>query len=95
MRNYELTMIVPSDVNEEELNGVVTQVHGWVEGVNGKVIKTDHWGRKRLAYNIKEYREGHYLMLHLELDPQATFELERSLKLSDKVIRYLLVRSAK
>jgi small subunit ribosomal protein S6 len=92
MRNYELTFIVPSDVTEEDLNGVVTQVQGWVEGTQGKVTKVDHWGRRRLAYNISEYREGHYVLLNLELEPQATTDLERNLKLSDKVMRYLLVR---
>ncbi len=92
MRNYELTFIVPSDSSEEELGAVVTQVQTWVEGVQGKVVKTDHWGRKRLAYNIAEYREGHYVMLHLELDPKTLLELERNLKLSDKIIRYLLVK---
>ena len=92
MRNYELTFIVPSDVTEEDLNGVVTQVQGWVEGTQGKVSKVDHWGRRRLAYNISEYREGHYVLLNLELNPQSTTELERNLKLSDKVLRYLLIR---
>jgi small subunit ribosomal protein S6 len=92
MRNYELTFIVPSDVTEEDLNGVVTQVQDWVQGAEGKVTKVDHWGRRRLAYNISEYREGHYVLLNLELEPQATTELERNLKLSDRVMRYLLVR---
>ncbi len=92
MRNYELTFIVPSDVTEEDLNGVVTQVQGWVEGSQGKVTKVDHWGRRRLAYNISEYHEGHYVLLNLELEPTATTDLERNLKLSDKVMRYLLVR---
>jgi small subunit ribosomal protein S6 len=92
MRNYELTFIVPSDVTEDELNGVVTQVQGWVEGEQGKVTKVEHWGRRRLAYNISEYREGYYVLLGVELEPQGTFELERNLKLSDRVMRYLLIR---
>jgi small subunit ribosomal protein S6 len=92
MRNYERTFIVPSDATEEDLNGVVTQVRGWVESSQGKVNKVDHWGRRRLAYNIAEYREGHYVALNLELNPQATMELERNLKLSDRVLRYLLIR---
>ena len=95
MRNYELTIVVPSDVNEDDLNGVITQIQGWVEGTQGKVTKTDHWGRRRLAYNIAEHREAHYVMLHLDLLPQAPIEIERNLKLSDKVIRYLLIRSSK
>ena len=92
MRNYELTFIVPSDVTEDDVNTVVTQVQGWVEGVQGKVAGVDRWGRRRLAYDIGEYQEGHYVLLNLELNPQATFELERNLKLSDKVLRYLLIR---
>ena len=93
MRNYELTFIVPSDVNDEDMNGVVNQIQGWVEGSQGKVTKVDHWGRRRLAYNISEYNEGNYILLNLELDPQATTELERNLKLSDKVLRHLLIRT--
>ena len=93
MRNYELTFIVPADVNDEDMNGVVNQIQGWVEGSQGKVTKVDHWGRRRLAYNIAEYGEGNYILLNLELDPQATTELERNLKLSDRVLRHLLIRT--
>ncbi|HVO41438.1 MAG TPA: 30S ribosomal protein S6 [Aggregatilineales bacterium] len=93
MRNYELTIVVRSDVTEEDLSQVVTQIQGWVEGSGGKVVKIDHWGRRRLAYNIAEYREGYYVMLHLELDPRMTAELERNLKLSDRVIRHLLIHT--
>jgi small subunit ribosomal protein S6 len=93
MRNYELTFIVPSDVSDDDLNGVVTQVQGWVEGTQGKVTRVDHWGRRHLAYNISEYHEGHYVLLGLEINPQATMELERNLKLSDKIIRHLLIRT--
>ena len=93
MRNYELTFIVPSDVNDEDMNGVVNQIQSWVEGSQGKVTKVDHWGRRRLAYNIAEYTEGNYILLNLELDPQATTELERNLKLSDRVLRHLLIRT--
>ena len=93
MRNYELTFIVPSDVNDEDMNGVVNQIQSWVEGSQGKVTKVDHWGRRRLAYNIAEYSEGNYILLNLELDPQATTELERNLKLSDRVLRHLLIRT--
>jgi small subunit ribosomal protein S6 len=92
MRNYELTMIIPSDVNEEEVNGVLAQVQTWIEGTQGKVTNVDHWGRRRLAYNIAEYREGYYMLLNLELDPQTTTELERNLKLSERVMRHLLIR---
>jgi small subunit ribosomal protein S6 len=92
MRNYELTMIIPSDTNEEEVNSVLAQVQTWVESTQGKVTNVDHWGRRRLAYNLAEYREGYYMLLNLEIDPKTTTELERNLKLSERVMRHLLIR---
>lgn len=93
MRNYDLTFVVPADVPEEEFNGVVTQIQSWVEETQGKVTKVDQWGRRRLAYSIGDAHEGHYVSLTLEINPQATSEIERNLKLSSKVIRYLLIRA--
>jgi small subunit ribosomal protein S6 len=93
MRNYELTFIVASDVDEQEFNGVLTQVQKWVEDSPGKVTKVDQWGRRRLAYTINDYNEGYYVTLVLEMNPQSTVELERNLKLSEKVIRHLLIRT--
>jgi len=92
MRTYELTFIVATDVNEEELNGVVSQIQGWVQESNGKVVKTDHWGRRRLAYSISEFNEGHYVSLDCELEQKALPELERNLKLAAHMLRYLLIR---
>jgi small subunit ribosomal protein S6 len=93
MRNYELTFIVPSDTPDDELQGVVAQVQGWIEETQGKVVNVDHWGRRRMAYSIAEYQEGHYVSLNLEMKPEATIEFERNLKLSGKVMRYLLIRA--
>ncbi|MBX3062539.1 MAG: 30S ribosomal protein S6 [Anaerolineae bacterium] len=92
MRNYDLTFIVASDVTEEELNGVMTQVKGWVEEAKGTVSKVDPWGRRKLAYGISEYTEGYYVTYDCALEPQTTGELERNLKLAPKVIRHLLIR---
>ncbi len=93
MRTYELTFLVGSDIGEEDLNGVVTTIQGWVEADQGKVTNVDHWGRRRLAYDIAEYHEGQYVLLGLELDPQTTSGLERNLRLNDKVLRHLLIRT--
>jgi small subunit ribosomal protein S6 len=92
MRNYDLTFIVASDVTEEELNGVMTQVKGWVEEAKGSVNNVDQWGRRKLAYGISEYNEGFYVSYDCALEPKTTTELERNLKLAPKVIRHLLIR---
>lgn len=93
MREYELTFIVPSDIADDDVNGVVQTVTGYVEQGTGKVTEVNNWGRKHLAYPIKEYREGTYVLMKAELEAQALNELERSLKLSPQVIRYLLIRT--
>jgi small subunit ribosomal protein S6 len=93
MRAYELTLVVASDTTEDELTEMLSQIQGWVEGSGGKVVKQDVWGRRKLAYQIGQYREGHYVSLDLDLAPNTTDALERNLRLSERVIRHLLVRA--
>jgi small subunit ribosomal protein S6 len=90
---YELTFIVRNDPNEETINNAVTTVQGWVETNNlGQVTKIDRWGRRKLAYEIDKQRDGFYVLMNAEIDPQNLPELERNLKLSPDVLRYLLIR---
>jgi small subunit ribosomal protein S6 len=93
MRNYELTFIVASDVDEQEYNGILAQAQKWVEESSGQVVKTDQWGRRRLAYPIGEFNEGYYVTLFLDMEPHTTAELERNLRLNERIIRHLLIRS--
>ncbi len=93
MRNYELTYIVASDVDETEFGNILNQVTSWVETGSGKVAKVDQWGRRRLAYPISEYTEGYYVTLALELNPAQAADLERNLRLAEKVLRHLLIRA--
>ncbi|MCE7946319.1 MAG: 30S ribosomal protein S6 [Chloroflexi bacterium CFX4] len=93
MRHYELTYVVASDVDEEEFRSVLTQVQQWVEELEGKITDTYQWGRRKLAYQIGEYTEGHYVTQQLEMQPHTTSPLERNLRLYDRVIRHLLVRA--
>ena len=90
---YELTFIVRVDPNEEVINNSVTQVQGWVETNElGQVTKIDRWGRRKLAYEIDKQRDGYYVCMSADIDPQNLPELERNLKLSTTVLRYLLIR---
>lgn len=91
-RPYELTFIVRIDPSEEVMNDTVEQVKSWVEAEElGKVTKIDRWGRRKLAYEINKQREGYYVLFEAEIDPKGLPELERNLKLSNNVLRYLLV----
>lgn len=94
MRNtYELTFIVRLDPSEEVINNTITQVKEWVEAESlGEVKNTDRWGRRKLAYEIDKQRDGYYVLMNAEMDPKNLPELERNLRLSPSVLRYLLIR---
>jgi small subunit ribosomal protein S6 len=90
---YELTFIVRNDPNEESINTAITQVQAWVEANSlGQVTKIDRWGRRKLAYEIDKQRDGFYVLMNAEIDPQNLPELERNMKLSPDLLRYLLIR---
>lgn len=91
-REYELGFIIPISVTEADVPAVVTMVREWVEAQQGTVNNVDNWGRRRLAYPIDDYREGYYVFFKMSYPPQALGELERQLRLSDRVIRHLVVR---
>lgn len=92
--SYELTVIVRNDPNDEVINNTVSQVQGWVEANSlGQVTKVDRWGRRRLAYELDKQREGYYVCMTGDMDPANLPELERNLKLSPNVLRYLLIRT--
>ncbi len=92
MRNYELTLIIAPDVEDENVQAMVDKVSGWLEADGGEVTNVDLWGRRKLAYSIQDYSEGTYVLLNTQLEPIALDELERNIKLDMSIIRYLLVR---
>ncbi len=93
MRTYEVAFIAAPTLTPEELEAFVTQMQGVVEGKSGKVIKVDNWGKKSLAYKIKKFRDGYYVILTLEADGAIIAELERRFRVTDHVIRFLSVRT--
>jgi small subunit ribosomal protein S6 len=93
MRNYEFTFIVHPDVEDEGVADTTEKVSQLIAEGGGQVINVDHWGRRRLAYPIDKQREGYYVLMQVQLDPKSLGELERNLKLTEEVIRYLLVRT--
>ena len=93
-RNYELAFVVRVDSSEEAINDVVNQVQSWVVADSvGAVTKVDRWGRRKLAYEIDKQREGYYVFMLAEIDTKNLPELERNLKLSTSILRYLIVRA--
>lgn len=92
MRKYEIIFIVRPDMPEDELDKLVTQMEGVLTGAGGKLEKAEKMGRRRLAYHIGRYREGHYVLFVLEGTGDTVKEFERRLKVNDAVIKFLSVR---
>jgi small subunit ribosomal protein S6 len=92
VRTYEVAFIAAPTLTPEELDAFIAQMQTVVEGKNGKVVKVDNWGKKSLAYKIKKYRDGYYVIFTLEADGPIIAELERRFRVADHVIRFLSVR---
>ena len=93
MRPYELTFIVRPGVEAENLNAVVERVKSLVSGGGGQVIDVNAWGRRRLAYPIDKATEGQYFLLRVNLPGQSLIGLERDLRLTEQILRFLVVRA--
>jgi small subunit ribosomal protein S6 len=92
VRSYELVFIVHPEVDGDDLTAVVETVKGLVGRSGGEVTQVEPWGLRRLAYPIQKQWEGQYVLMRLELEPQGVTELERSLGLTEPIIRHLIVR---
>lgn len=90
MRNYELMVLLQSDLDETAYNDVVSKINGWVTDSSGTVEKTDDWGIRRMAYQIKKQRDSHYVLFHISIEPTATKELERNIRFLEPVMRHML-----
>jgi small subunit ribosomal protein S6 len=92
VNDYELVFIVHPEVADDGLDPLINNVTQFITGKGGIIAETVRWGRKKLAYPIKHVLEGNYVLLKFKLDPSANRELENNLKISEKIIRYLLIK---
>lgn len=91
VRDYELMYIVKPELDDEALRDAVKSVRALLEGQGGEVVKTTLWGRRRLAYEVQRFRDGHYVLVVFRLDGDRVAEVERALRIHDTVFRHLLV----
>lgn len=91
-RIFETVFISPPTLSESEFDSVVSEVSGNFEENGAQIRRTENWGRKRLAYPIKKHQDGWYALLQLEGPGGAVAEVERRMRISDKVIRWQTVR---
>ena len=92
MPNYEIMFIVNPNVVEEEIDKINGQIEGTITAGGGKVGKVEKLGKRRLAYLVKKFREGSYVLFTIEAGGAVIKEVERRLRVIDQVIKYITVR---
>ena len=92
MNNYELVYIIQPNLDDESVKALDERIGQAISGEDGTITSTVHWGKRRLAYPIKTHFEGYYILHHLAMPPTAVQNVERQLRLSEDVIRFLFVR---
>lgn len=91
MNKYEVMFIV-KPAEEEAVNNVVTKFENLIKANGGQIEKIDRWGKRRLAYEIKDHTEGHYYLFYFAAEPKAIAELDRVMKITDEVLRHLIIK---
>lgn len=92
MRVYEILFIIAPNVEEPDVETLITQISDVATGQGATISKVDRMGRRRLAYSIDKFREGYYVVLTIEGTGSEIAEIERRMRVSDAIIRHISIR---
>ena len=92
LHNYELILIISPEVMDEALGATMDNVSQFITEKGGVISNVEQWGKRRLAYSIGRFTEGHYVLAQFTLKPELGKELEAKLRISEDILRHLLVR---
>jgi small subunit ribosomal protein S6 len=95
VRRYELMLVLKPDAPDERAAAVIDRTTRYVVASGGQIVKVAPWGRRRLAYPIDRYRDGSYHIIVFEAPAETIAEMERSLQITEDVLRYLVTRAIK
>ena len=90
--NYEVVFITRPDAGDDIIKGIIQKAKDTAEGLQSEVVKVEEWGKRKMAYPIRKYSDGHYVLLNISANPAACKEVERILRLNEDVIRYQTVK---
>ena len=92
MRSYELMYILDPNLDEDASGALMGKIEELMTKEGVEVEKTEPWGKRRLAYSIKGFSEGNYILSYLKAEPTSISEMERRLRVTDGILRFLTVR---
>jgi small subunit ribosomal protein S6 len=90
MKKYETLFVLNPNLDEEALKATIERLKGVIEQ-DGTVTTIDEWGKRRLAYEIKDMNEGFYYLINFEANPELPKELDRIFRITDAVLRHLII----
>ena len=92
MRRYEVIFVSLADLSADEMEGTIEKYRSIINNMNGKIVKLDKWGKRRLAYQVRKKREGIYTLIDFGGEHNIIQELERNFKIDDNILRYQSVK---
>ena len=93
MRNYEIAVIIRPDLENKSLVDMKETIKDWIASSGGEVSLVDDMGRRKLAYQIKKKREGHYISWYASLLPSGPSEVETEMRLNENILRFMVIKS--
>ena len=93
MRKYETIFILHPSLDEEAVKANIEKFQGVIVNGGGKVENVDFWGKRKLAYEINKVNEGYYTLVNFEANPELPKELDRVFRITDGVIRHIIVKN--
>ena len=91
MRNYECMFILKPDMEEEAMQSMIDRYSNIVTDGQGEVVSIDRWGKRRLAYEIKDLFDGYYVLMNFKSEPPVVNELDRVMKIADDMLRFMII----
>ncbi|GAV25160.1 30S ribosomal protein S6 [Carboxydothermus islandicus] len=95
LRQYEVMYILHPELDAEKTESIIERFKGMIEQDGGEVTNIDRWGKRRFAYEIKKLREGYYVVMNFKAKAETVQELDRVLRISDDVVRHIVIREDK
>ena len=92
LHDYELVFIIAPEVGEDTLEATIGNVKQFITGKGGEISDEERWGKRNLAYPIRSLLEGNYVLTRFKMKPTWSKELEANLKISEDILRHLLIR---
>lgn len=91
MKKYETIFIINPEAEEETIQELIEKTKAIIES-NGSVDAVDEWGKRKLAYEVKGFNEGHYVLMNFTAETSVPAEMDRVFKITEDIIRHIIIR---